>query len=171
MKKTRKINKEEREILLGMQLRSKLSLLVMFYIFGLILPLLTCMIITLNFKYFYFLIILLFLLYVIMYLIPRLEKNNYLSGDIRCFDSVVVSSKVHDLYYYVCEINGLDDVFIDYRYPVNTKIKKNTEVIVIMPEGRDKYKDYIILDKETKKVLSDYRTRFDIIDCWGYYER
>lgn len=165
MKKTRKINKEEREILLGMQLRSKLSLLVMFYIFGLILPLLTCMIITLNFKYFYFLIILLFLLYVIMYLIPRLEKNNYLSGDIRCFDSVVVSSKVHDLYYYVCEINGLDDVFIDYRYPVNTKIKKNTEVIVIMPEGRDKYKDYIILDKETKKVLSDYRTRFDIIDC------
>ena len=23
----------------------------------------------------------------------------------------------------------------------------------------------IILDKETKKVLSDYRTRFDIIDC------
>ena len=54
MKKTRKITKEEREILLNMQLRSRLSLLVLFYIFGLILPLITCMIITLNFDYFYF---------------------------------------------------------------------------------------------------------------------
>lgn len=165
MKKTRKITKEEREILLGMQLRSRLSLLVLFYIFGLILPLLTCMIITWNFKYFYFLIILLFLLYMIMYLIPKLEKNNYLSGDIKCFDSQVVSSFKHDIYYYTCEINGLDDVFIDYKYPVNTKLKKGDLVIVVMVEGKDKYKDYIILDKETKKVLSDYRTRFDIIDC------
>ena len=165
MKRTRKINKEEREILMNMQLRSKLSLLVLFYIFGLVLPLFTCMVITLNFTYFYFIIILLFLLYVIMYLIPSLEKNNYLSGDIKCFESIVVSSRAHDVYYYVCEINGLDDVFIDYNYPVNTKLKKNTEVIVIMPEGKDKYKDYIILDKETKKVLSDYRTRFDLIDC------
>ena len=32
MKKTRKINKEERDILLNMQLRSKFSLLVLFYI-------------------------------------------------------------------------------------------------------------------------------------------
>ena len=165
MKKTRKITKEEREILMNMQLRSKLSLLVLFYIFGLILPLITCMIITWDFRYFYFLIILFFLLYVIMYLIPKLEKNNYLSGDIKCFESIVVSSRAHDVYYYVCEINGLDDVFIDYKYPVNTKLKKNTEVIVIMPEGKSKYKDYIILDKETKKVLSDYRTRFDLIDC------
>ena len=165
MKKTRKITKEEREILLNMQLRSKLSLLVLFYIFGLILPLLTCMIITCNFKYFYFLIILFFLLFVITVLIPKLEKNNYVSQDIKCFDSVVVSSRVHDIYYYVCEINGLDDVFIDYKYPVNTKLKNGHEVLVIMVEGKKKYKDYIILDKETKKVLSDYRTRFDIIDC------
>lgn len=164
MKRTRKITKEEREILLNMQLRSRLSLLVLFYIFGLILPLFTCMIITFNFEYFYILIILLFLLYVIMYLIPRLEKNNYLSNDIKCFDSIVVSSFKHDIYYYTCEINGLDDVFIDYKYPVNTKLKKGDEVIVIMVMGKDKYKDYIILDKETKKVLSDYRTRFDIID-------
>lgn len=165
MKKKRKITKEEREILLNMQLRSKLSLLVLFYIFGLILPLLTCMVITWNFKYFYFLIILFFLLFVIMYLIPRLEKNNYLSNDIYCFESEVVSSRVHDLYYFVCEINGLDDVFIDYKYPVNTKLKNGTEVIVVMSEGKKKYKDYIILDKKTKKVLSDYRTRFDLIDC------
>lgn len=170
MKKTRKITKEEREILCNMQLRSRLSLLVLFYIFGLILPLLTCMIITWDFRYFYFLIILFFLLFVIVYLIPKLEKNNYLSGDIRCFDSVVVSSRSHDIYYYVCEINGLDDVFIDYLYPVNTKLKNGTEVIVVMPEGKKKYKDYILLDKETKKVLSDYRTRFDLIDCWGAYE-
>lgn len=111
MKKTRKITKEEREILCNMQLRSRLSLLVLFYIFGLILPLLTCMIITWDFRYFYFLIILFFLLFIIVYLIPKLEKNNYLSGDIRCFDSVVVSSRSHDIYYYVCEINGLDNVF------------------------------------------------------------
>ena len=165
MKKTRKVNKEEREILMNMRLRSRFSLLVLFYIFGLILPLTTCMIITLNFHYFYYIIILLFLLYVIVYLIPKLEKNNYLSDDLRCFESVVVSSRQHDIYYYVCEINGLDDIFIDYKYPVNTKIKKGTEVIVIMTGGRDKYKDYIILDKKTKKVLSDYRTRFDLIDC------
>lgn len=165
MKKTRKITKEEREILMNMQLRSKLSLLVLFYIFGLILPLLTCMIITLNFKYFYFLIILLFLLYVIMYLIPKLEKNNYQEDDIRCFMSEIVSAKKSDIYYYTCEINGLDNVFIDYKYPVNTKLKKGTEVIVIMVEGKKKYKDYILIDKNTKKVLSDYRTRFDIIDC------
>ena len=165
MKKTRKINKEERDILLNMQLRSKFSLLVLFYIFGLILPLLTCMVITMNFKYFYFLIILGFLLFIIVYLIHKIEKNNYLSDDIRCFDSVVVASKDHDIYYYVCEINGLDDVFIDYYYPVNTKIKKGTEVVVIMTSGKDRVRDYIILDKKTKKVLSDYRTRFDLIDC------
>ena len=52
MKKMRKITKEEREILLNMQLRSKLNLLVLFYIFGLILPLITCMVITLDFRYF-----------------------------------------------------------------------------------------------------------------------
>ena len=165
MKKTRKINKEERDILLNMQLRSKFSLLVLFYIFGLILPLITCMIITMNFHYFYFLIILGFLLFVIVYLIPKLEKNNYLSEDIRCFDSIVVGSNEHDIYYYTCEINGLDDVFIDYKYPVNTKLKKGTEVLVIMVQGKERVKDYIILDKETKKVLSDYRTRFDLIDC------
>ncbi len=165
MKKKRKINKEEREILLNMRLRSKLSLLVLFYIFGLILPLFTCMIITLNFHYFYFIVILGFLLFVIMFLIPKLEKNNYLSDDIKCFESTVVSSKVHDIYYYVCEINGLDDVFIDYKYPVNTKLKPGSEVIVIMVQGAEKYKDYILLDKKTKKVLSDYRTRFDLIDC------
>ena len=129
MKKMRKITKEEREILLNMQLRSKLNILVLFF------------------------------------LIPNLEKNNYNDPDIKCFESIVVSSKEHFLYYYVCEINGRDDVFIDYLYPVNTKIKKGTEVIVIMVEGEKKYKDYIIIDKNTKKVLSDYRTRFDIIDC------
>ena len=165
MKKSRKITKEEREILLHMQLRSKLSLLVLFYIFGLVLPFLTCMIITLNFKFFYLFIVALFLLFVIVYLIPKFEKNNYEKGDIRCFESIVVSSKAHDIYYYVCEINGQDGVFIDYRYPVNTKLPKNKEVIVVMIEGPKKYKDYILLDKETKKVLSDYRTRFDIIDC------
>ena len=53
MKKTRKINKEEREILMNMRLRSRMSLLVLFYIFGLILPLITCMVITMNFHYFY----------------------------------------------------------------------------------------------------------------------
>ena len=165
MKRTRKITKEEREILLNMQLRSKLSLLILFYIFGLLLPILTAMIFTWNFNYFYFLIILGFLLFIIMYLIPKLEKNNYLSDDIKCFESEVLSSKIHDIYYYVCEINGVDNNFIDYRYPVNTKLKKGTEVIVIMTLGKDKYKDYIILDKNTKKVLSDYRTRFDLIDC------
>ena len=165
MKRMRKINKEEREILMNMQLRSKLSLLVLFYIFGLILPFLVCMIITMNFHYFYFLIILGFLLFIIMYLIPKLEKNNYLSNDIKCFDSKVVASYEHDIYYFTCEVNGLDDIFIDYRYPVNTKLKKGTEVIVVMVQGKDKYKDYIILDKNTKKVLSDYRTRFDLIDC------
>ena len=170
MKKMRKITKEEREILLNMQLRSKLNLLVLFYIFGLILPLITCMVITLDFRYFYFIIILLFLLYVIMVLIPKFEKNNYLDPNIKCYDSVIVSVKDHFLYYYVCEINNREDVFIDYRYPINTKVKKGTEVIVIMVEGENKYKDYIILDKETKKVLSDYRTRFDIIDCWGKYD-
>ena len=165
MKRTRKINKEEREILMNMQLRSKLSLLVLFYIFGLILPLITCMVITMNFHYFYFLVILGFLLFIIMYLIPKLEKNNYLSNDIKCFDSKVVASDEHDIYYFTCEVNGLDDIFIDYRYPVNTKLKKGTEVTVVMVQGKEKYKDYIILDKNTKKVLSDYRTRFDLIDC------
>ena len=164
MKRTRKITKEEREILMNMRLRSRMSLLVLFYIFGLILPLFTCMVITWNFQYFYYIIILCFLLFVIVYLIPKLEKNNYLSEDIRCFNSVVVNSSVHDIYYYTCEINGLDDTFIDYKYPVNTKLKKGTEVIVVMTQ-KGKYKDYIILDKETKKVLSDYRTRFDLIDC------
>ncbi|MBR3660719.1 MAG: hypothetical protein IKN63_02315 [Bacilli bacterium] len=165
MKRTRKVTKEERDILMNMRLRSRLSLLVLFYIFGLILPLITCMIITLNFHYFYYIIILLFLLFIIVYLIPKLEKNNYLSDDLKCFETTVVSSSVHDIYYFVCEINGLDDTFIDYKYPVNTKIKKGTEVIVVMTGGRDKYKDYIILDKKTRKVLSDFRTRFDLIEC------
>ena len=130
MKRSRKITKEEREILMNMQLRSKLSLLVLFYIFGLILPFLTCMVITLNFRFFYLLIVALFLLFIIVFLIPKFEKSNYQISDIRCFESVVVSSKPHDIYYYVCEINGQDGVFIDHRYPVNTKIPKNTEVII-----------------------------------------
>lgn len=165
MKRTRKITKEERDILVNMQLRSKFSILVMFYIFGLILPLLTCMIITLTFEYFYFLVIAIFLLYMVVFLLPKLEKNGYLNDDIRCFESLVVHSEAHDLYYFVAEINGLDDVFIEHRYPVNQNIKKGTEVIVIMVESKEKYKDYIILDKKTKRVLSDYRTRFDLIDC------
>ena len=165
MKRTRKVNKEEREILMNMRLRSRFSLLVLFYIFGLILPLTTCMIITWNFHYFYYIIILLFLLFAIVYLIPKLERNNYLSEDLKCFESEVVSSHIHDIYYYTCEINGIDNVFIDYKYPVNTKLKKGQEVIVVMTGGRDKYKDYIILDKETGKILSDYRTRYDLIDC------
>ncbi len=165
MKKTRKITEEERDILLHMQLRSKLSLLVLFYIFGLILPFLTCMIITLNFKFFYLFIVALFLLFIIIFLIPKLEKNNYMQPGIEAFESEIVASQSHDLYYYVCEINGLDNVFIDHKYPVNTKLSKGTEVTVIMVEGKKKYKDYILLDKKTKKVLTDYRTRFDIIDC------
>ena len=103
----------------------------------------------------------------IMFLIPKLEKNNYLSNDIRCFDSTVLRSKAHDIYYYVCEIYGLDGNLIKYKYPINTKLKKGFEVTVIMVLGRDKFRDYIILDKSSKKVLTDYRTRFDLIDCWG----
>ena len=165
MKRTRKVTKEERDILMNMRLRSRFSLLVLFYIFGLILPLITCMIITFNFHYFYYILILLLILFIIVYVIPKLERNNFLSDDLKCFESVVVNSKVHDIYYFVCEINGLDDVFIDYKYPVNTKIKKGREVIVVMTSGKNKYKDYILIDKETKKVLSDYRTRYDLIDC------
>jgi len=165
MKKMRKISKEEREILMNMSLRSKLSLLVLLYIFGLILPLIVCMVITFNFKYFYFVSALIFLLYIIVGLIPKLEKNNYLSDEIKCFDSMVISSSAHDIYYYTAVIEGLDDKAIDYKYPVNTKLKKGLEVIVIMVQGKDKYKDYIIIDKKTKKVLSDYRTRYDLIDC------
>lgn len=165
MKKTRKITKEEREILMNMQLRSKLNMVVLFYIFGLILPLITCMVITNDFRYVYFVVILISLLLMIIFLIPKLEKNNYNDTNIKCFDSEIVSIKEHFLYYYVCEINGLDDVFIDYSYPINTRVRKHTEVTVIMLDGKNKYKDFIIIDKKNKRVLSDYRTRFDLIDC------
>ena len=143
MKRTRKITKEEREILLNMQLRSKFSLLILFYIFGLILPLLTCMIITMNFRFFYFLVIAFLLLFFVVYILPRIEKYNYKNKDISCFESEVLNTKAHDIYYYVTEINGLDNIFIDYRYPVNTRLEKGTKVIVVMLGGKGKYKDYI----------------------------
>ena len=96
-----------------------------------------------------------------MYLIPRLEKNNYLSGDIKCFESVIVNSRIHDLYYYVCEINGLDDVFSDYRYPVNTKTFVNIVSTV-------EFSDLRILLNESNSLEEKYFSLYDIKSFIGH---
>ena len=163
MKKIRKISDSEREILLNSRIRSSMSLGTLFYIMGILLPFFVCMIITWNFTFLYLFIVGLIILAFIMVVYPLMYYNHIQTAKIECFESVILSCKPSEIYYYRVEIEGLNDDFISYRYPVFNRIKKGTEILVIMVFGRDKECKYLLIDKEKGKFLSSKRTRFDLI--------
>lgn len=169
MKKIRKISDEERDILLKGRLRSILPLGTLFYIMGILLPFFTCMLITLDFTYFYMFVVGLIILLFIMVLYPLIYYNHLQTAKISCFDSTILSCRASDIYYFKVEIEGIDGEFLDIRFPVSKRVKKGLEVTVIMLLGKNKPRRYLLIDKEKGILLSSKRTRFDIVE-WGYYE-
>lgn len=163
MKKVRKISDTEREILLNNRLRSRMPLGTLFYIMGILLPFFVCMLITWDFKYLYMFIVGLIILIFIMVLYPLMYYNHLQSGKIECFESVILSCKKGNIYFNLVEIEGVDDQFLNYRYPVSNNIKIGTEVIVVMLLGKNKLSKYLLIDKKTGKFLSSKRTRFDLV--------
>ena len=163
MKKVRKISDLEREILLNSRLRSRMPLGTLFYIMGIFLPFFVCMIITWNFTFLYLFVIGLIFLAFIMVIYPLMYYNHIQTAKIECFDSIILSCKPSEVYYYRVEIEGVNGDFINYQYPVFKRIKKGTEIVVVMILGKDKERKYLLLDKESSKLLSSKRTRFDLI--------
>ena len=164
MKKKRLINEEEKEILMNAKIKSDWSLGRLFYIMGLLLPFLVCMIITQYYAYLYIFIVLL-LLYLFWVIIYRILFKRYIKiNNIYAYESKVLSCRGHDFYYYQVEIEDMKGDFLDYRFPVSKKVTKKQELVVVMVMGEKKYSNYYLLDKETKEVLSSKRSRFDLID-------
>ena len=163
MKKVRMISESEREILLNSRLRSSMPLGTLFYIMGILLPFFVCMLITWDFKFLYLFIIGLIILAFIKVVYPLMYYNHIQTAKIECFESIVLSCKPGEVYYYRVEIEGLDDDFINYRYPVFKRIKKGTEVVVVMILGKNNERRYLLIDKEKGEFLSSKRTRFDLM--------
>lgn len=163
MKKIRKITDYEREIILNNRLRSKMPLGTLFYIMGVLMPFLLCMIITWDFTYLYLFVLGLIILLFVMVLYPLIYYNHLQTANLECFESNVLSCKKRDIYFYRVEIEDLNNDFIDYRFPVYKRVKVGTEVVVVMVLGRDKIRRYLLIDKEKNKLLSSKKTRFDLI--------
>lgn len=163
VKKIRDISEEERDILLNNRLRSVMPLGTLFYIMGILLPFFVCMLITLDFTYLYLLIVGLIILLFIIVIYPLIYYNHLQTAKIKCFESVILSCKMSEIYYYKVEIEGIDGEFLNYRYPVSKKVKQGCEVVVVMILGKDKVSRYLLIDKEKKKLLSSKRTRFDLV--------
>lgn len=164
MKSIRNITKEERDILLKSRLRSVMPLGTLFYIMGILLPLLVCMLITGDFKYIYVLFIGIIILLFIVVIYPLIYYNHVQTGEVECFDSVILSCKKSEIYYYKVEIEGLDNKYSTTKYPVWKKANIGDEVVVVMMFGRLRQQRYLLIDKKKKCLLSSKRTRFDLID-------
>lgn len=163
MKKVRYINDMERDVLLKERLRSRLPLGTLFYIMGILLPFFTCMIITMDFTYLYMFLAGLIVLLFILVIYPLIYYNHLQTAKIECFESVTLSCKKSDIYYFKTEIEGLDGDFLDVRFPILKKVKPGTVVVVVMILGRNKSRHYLLIDKEKNKLLSSKRTRFDLV--------
>lgn len=163
VKNIRQISDNEREILLKSRLRGALSLGIMFYAMGVLLPFFVCMLITWDFTYLYLFISGLIILLFITVLYPLIYYNHIQTGKIECFDSVVLSCKKGDIYFCLVEIEGFDGNFISHYYPVSKSVKTGTEVSVIMLFGKNKVSKYLLIDKDKKEFLSSKRTRFDLV--------
>lgn len=164
MKKKRMISEEEKVVLMNTKIKSDWSLGRLFYVLGLLLPFLICMIITKYYAYLYIFVVLLLLFLFAIIIYPILFKRYIKNNNIYAYESNVLSCRSHDFYYYQVEITDMKGDFLDYRFPVSKKVKKEQELIVVMVMGEKKYSKYYLLDKETKKVLSSKRSRFDLIN-------
>jgi len=164
MKEKRIINKGERDVLINTSIKCFWSLGRLFYIMALLLPFLICMIITSYYAYFYIFIALLLIIVFEMFIYPMIFKRHLTLNEIYCFDSKVLSCRMSDFYYYLAEIEGLDGNYLEYKFPVSTKLKKGQEVIVVMVMGEKRIDKYYLIDKKTNKLLTSKRTRFDLID-------
>lgn len=163
MKKIRKITDNERDILLNNRLRSKMPLGTLFYIMGILLPFFVCMLITWDFTYLYLFIVGLIILLTITVLYPMIYYNHLQTGKIECFESVILSCKKGDVYFNLVEIEGIDDNYLNFRYPVYKHLKVGTIVTVIMIMGKDRVSKYLLIEKDSNKFLSSKKTRFDLV--------
>lgn len=135
----------------------------LFYIMGILLPFLVCMLITWNFMFLYLFVAGLIILLLVIVVYPLMYYNHLQTTKIECFESVVLSCKPTDVYYYRVEIEDFNGDFINYRYPVFNRVKKGTEVVVVMVLGKNRKRKYLLIDKEKGKFLSSKKTRFDLI--------
>ena len=163
MKKIREITDSEREILLNNRLRSVLSLPILFYIMGILLPFFTCMLITWDFTYLYIFVAGLILLIFVMVVYPLMYYNHLQTAKIMCYESIVLSCKKSDIYHYLVEIENYDGEFLLNKYPVFKRVKTGTEIVVVMILGKNKPRRFLLIDKEKNKFLSSKRTRFDLV--------
>ena len=163
MKEIRDISDNEREILLKGRLRSWLSLPILFYIMGILLPFFTCMVITLDFTYLYMFVAGIILLLFIVVLYPLMYYNHLQTAKIKCFESVVLSCKKSDIYYYRVEIENFDGEFLNITYPIYKRVKVGTEIVVVMVLGKKQPRKFILIEKERGKLLSCKKTRYDLI--------
>lgn len=164
MKKKRLITNEEKELIINSKIKSTWSLGVLFYIMTIILPLFINILITRYYHYFYILIVAIIVLLLVMWGYPIILKRYIRENDIYCFDSKVLSCRPGDVYYYLTEIEGLDNNFIDYKFPVSRRLKNETELIVVVLMEKKKYNYYYLIDKEKMELVTCKRTRFDLID-------
>ena len=164
MKGKRLISEKERESLLNTKIKSFWSLGRLFYIMSLLLPFLVCMIITGYYAYFYIFIVLLLILLFVMFVYQPMYENHIKTNEIYCFDSKILSCKESDFYYYLVEIEGFDGNFIEYKFPIEKKAKKEQEITVVMVMGENKFNKYYLIDKKTNKLLTSKRTRYDLLD-------
>ena len=163
MKKIRKISEEEREILIKERIRSKMPLGTLFYIMGILLPFFVCMLITGDFKYLHVFLIGFIILLFVTVIYPLIYYNHLQTGDLECFESIVLSCRKGDIYYYKVEIEGIDGDYLPIKYPVLKKCKIGSTIVVIMVAGKNAHR-FLLIDKEKKCLLSSRRTRFDLID-------
>lgn len=163
MKEIRKITNEERLIILDSNMRSKVPLGLMFYL-AILFAMFICMLFIRDFTLLYIFIIGIVVLIVLLIIFPMIYFNYIETGDIEVFESEIVSSKRSDIYYNKVEINGLDNEFIDCKYPTIEHVKVGTKVVVVMLFGRNRERRYILINKEKKELLSSRKTRFDLID-------
>lgn len=164
MKEKRMISQEERDTLINTKVKSFWSLGRLFYIMALLLPFLICMIITRYYTYLYVFMVLLLILMFSMFIYPAIFSRHLKLNEIYCFESKVLSCRMSDFYYYLVEIEGLDGNYLEYKFPVSKKLKKEQELIVVMVMGDRRIDKYYLLDKKTNKLLTSKRTRFDLID-------
>lgn len=150
-----KLSDKEKKRILECDIRNPYPLYILVYASSVVIPYFICMIVTGNYKFWYLNILFVFILLVMIYF-PKVLKWFYLRGDVECFYSKIVKCNKGSFYLYYAYI---DD--IDYKFPVSGNFRKGKDVKVCVLR-KNKYRTYILLDKNTGNILSTRRTWLDV---------
>lgn len=159
----REITNFEKKLIIDTYRKNIFSFNNILFILVLIVPIIVLLILSYNYIYLSILIILLLILIYQILIKPYIIINKVLKNNIKCFDSKVINCKKNNWYYYLVEINDKNNEFIPYKYCVSKKINTNNPVVVVMINGKNNKKKYILIDKNNNKVLTNNKTRYDII--------